>query len=126
MAARVVNRHYDRALASCGLTTTAYAILARVAREGSQPLGQLSARLALDRTTLSRELRPLVAAGLLRIAGDPADGRRRVVTLTAEGEVAVERARPLWQSAQNELVDLFGDDRTARLVAELHALLGAT
>jgi DNA-binding MarR family transcriptional regulator len=125
MAARVVNRHYDRVLAPSGLRTTAYAILARVAREGPLPLGRLAGRLALDRTTLSRELRPLVASGLVAYATDPADARRRVVTLTEAGEAAVGRARPLWERAQRELVDGFGDGRTAALTSELHALVSA-
>ena len=125
MAARVVNRHYDRALAPAGVTTTQYAILARVDREGAQPLGVLAGRLALDRTTLSRELKPLLAEGLLADKRDAGDARRRVVSLTRRGSGTVKRARPLWAAAQAELVEDFGDERTGLLVAELHALVGA-
>jgi DNA-binding MarR family transcriptional regulator len=125
MAARVVNRHYDRALAPIGITTTQYAILSRIAREGGQPLGVLAGRLALDRTTLSRELKPLVAAGLLGEARDASDARRRVVRLTPRGRGILRRAGPLWSRAQSELTASFGDARTGRLLSELQALVGA-
>jgi DNA-binding MarR family transcriptional regulator len=125
MATRVVTRHYDRALAPVGLTASSYAILARTDREGPLPLGELAARLALDRTTLSRELGPLVDAGLVRTSGDPDDRRRRVVGLTAKGRRAVAAARPLWARAQAELSAEFGEQRSEVLLAELHALIGA-
>jgi DNA-binding MarR family transcriptional regulator len=125
MATRVVNRHYDRALAPAGLTTTAYSILSRLDREGPQAIGVLAGRLALDRTTLSRELRPPVDGRLLAVRVDGADSRRRIVEMTAAGRVTLEKARPLWQRAQDELVQTFGADRTSRLLDELHALVGA-
>ena len=72
MASRVVTRHYDSALAPVGLSTSSYSILSRTAREGPLPLGALAARLAMDRTTLSRELAPLVDAGLVEAEPDDA------------------------------------------------------
>jgi DNA-binding MarR family transcriptional regulator len=125
MASRVVTRHYDRALASVGLSTSAYAILSRTSSEGPLPLGALAARLAMDRTTLSRELTPLVDEGLLTAAMDAEDRRRRVVAVTRKGAALVERARPLWAGAQKEVAGDFGIARTKELIAELHALVGA-
>jgi DNA-binding MarR family transcriptional regulator len=125
MAARVVNRQYDRALAPAGLTTTAFSILSRLDREGPQAIGALAARMALDRTTLSRELRPLVDEGLLTVRTDDVDARRRVVESTAAGREKLARARPLWRVAQRELAQAFGAERTSRLVDELRALVGA-
>jgi DNA-binding MarR family transcriptional regulator len=125
MASRVVTRHYDRALGPVGLTTSAYAILARASTEGPLPLGTLASRLAMDRTTLSRELTPLLDAGLLTAASDASDRRRRVVAVTRKGAALVERARPLWAQAQKEVAGDFGVARTKELIAELHALVGA-
>jgi DNA-binding MarR family transcriptional regulator len=125
MASRVVTRRYDRALARAGLSAASYSILARLHAEGELALGELAARLALDRTTLSRELRPLVDGGLVRLGGDPADRRRRIVALSDDGARAVARARPLWAEAQAELAEEFGLDRADALRAELHALVGA-
>jgi DNA-binding MarR family transcriptional regulator len=125
MASRVITRHYDRALAPVGLSTSAYAILARTSGEGPLPLGTLASRLAMDRTTLSRELTPLLDAGLLTAATDADDRRRRVVAITRKGAALVERARPLWARAQKEVAGDFGVARTKELIAELHALVGA-
>jgi DNA-binding MarR family transcriptional regulator len=125
MASRVITRHYDRALAPLGLSTNAYAILARANGEGPMPVGELASRLAMDRTTLSREVTPLLDAGLLRATTDTADRRRRVVALTRKGAALVERARPVWAHAQKEVAEEFGAARTKKLLAELHALVGA-
>jgi DNA-binding MarR family transcriptional regulator len=125
MASRVLTRHYDRALALVGLSTNAYAILARASSEGPLPLGTLASRLAMDRTTLSREVTPLLDAGLLSAATDPGDRRRRVVALTRKGAALLERARPIWAQAQKEVVQEFGSARTKKLIGELHELVGA-
>jgi DNA-binding MarR family transcriptional regulator len=125
MASRVVSRHYDSALAPVGLSTSSYSILSRTAREGPLPLGALAARLAMDRTTLSRELVPLVDAGLLEAEPDEHDRRKRIVVLTDEGAALVKEARPLWARAQKDLARRFGTGRTDGLMTELHALVGA-
>jgi DNA-binding MarR family transcriptional regulator len=123
MASRVITRTYDRALAPAGITTNAYAILARLELEGPMPLGALAARLAVDRTTLSREVDAL--AGLVETERDPDDGRRRLVSLTDEGAQRVAAAAPLWARAQAEVASLFAKERTAALRDELHALVEA-
>jgi DNA-binding MarR family transcriptional regulator len=88
-------------------------------------LGALADRLAMDRTTLSREIAPLVDAGLINAATDSGDRRRRIVAVTPKGVALVRRARPLWAAAQKEVAGEFGIARTEELVAELHALVGA-
>ncbi len=125
MASRAVTRHYDHALAPLGLRTNDYSILALIDREGPLPLGVVAARLAMDRTTLSRETRSLIAAGKLEARGDASDGRRRMLSLSPDGATCVRRARPLWARAQQALIEEFGAGRTTGLVAELHALVGA-
>jgi DNA-binding MarR family transcriptional regulator len=125
MAGRVVTREYDRALAPVGLRAGGYAILARLDQEGPLSLTALAARLAMDRSTLSRESGPLLEAGLLESNADARDGRRRLLSLSAAGSERVAEARPLWAGAQRTLSEGFGGTRTAELVHELHALVGA-
>src|SRR3954447_8580003 len=108
MATRLVTRHYDRALAPAGITTNGYSILARLKFEGPLALGALAARLAVDRTTLSREIGPLVAAGLVESAADAGDRRRRLLALSDEGAARLRAARPLWEQAQAEFAAGFG------------------
>ena len=124
MATRAVARVYDQALAPHGLRTTQYSILARLDAEGPSSIGDLAARLAMDRTTLAREAAPLVRAGLVEeTAGE--DRRRRVLALSPKGLTSLETARPAWRAAQRRVRDELGYERTQGLLVELRALLGA-
>jgi DNA-binding MarR family transcriptional regulator len=125
MATRLVTKHYDRALAPAGLSINGYSILARLGQLGPLPLGALAARLGMDRSTLSREIEPLIAAGFVEARADSSDRRRRVLALSAEGKARVKLAQPLWARAQKALAEEFGPDRTEALVGELNALVGA-
>jgi DNA-binding MarR family transcriptional regulator len=125
MATRIVARHYDRALAPVGLTTNAYSLLSRLEREGAQTIGSLAAGLAMDRTTLSREIAPLVERGLVSSQPGQQDRRQRVLAVSRSGSALLKRSRPLWAKAQDELAGTFGEKRTDGLMAELHGLIGA-
>jgi DNA-binding MarR family transcriptional regulator len=124
MASRLVSRQYDRALAPAGVTVSGYAILAHLDREGPRALGALAVRLAMDRSTLSREAAPLIASGLVVSAPDSADQRKRILSLSKAGAARVKLARPLWAAAQESIENDFGAARAAELVAELQALVG--
>ncbi len=124
MATRAVARLYDQALAPHGLRTTQYSILARLEVEGPAPVGHLAARLAMDRSTLAREVAPLVRAALVeQEAGE--DRRRRVLALSPEGLARLDAARPAWRDAQRRVRDELGYDRIQGLLGELRALLGS-
>ena len=125
MATRLVTRHYDKALAPAGVSANGYSLLVRLGDEGPLPLGELAARLAMDRSTLSRDVAPLIEEGLVRDAADAADRRRRVLALSPPGGRRVRKAHPLWEQAQAQLTEQFGDERTGELVVELNALIGA-
>jgi DNA-binding MarR family transcriptional regulator len=80
----------------------------------------------MDRTTLSREIAPLVERGLVSCVAGAHDRRQRVLDVTRQGAALVKRARPLWAKAQDELTQTFGAARTDDLMAGLHGLIGAT
>jgi DNA-binding MarR family transcriptional regulator len=118
-AARQVSQLYDQALSGAGLSVNQYSIL-RHARS-PRTLGELAAQLGMDRTTLTRNLEPLLRAGWLDEArgGDP---RQRVISITGEGRVCLEKARPLWRRAQQRIDALLGPGTRERLHADLDAL----
>jgi DNA-binding MarR family transcriptional regulator len=124
MTTRSVARLYDRALAEVGLRQVAYTILARLEAEGPISMNGVSARLALDRTTCSREVAPLVRAGLVHVdVGE--DRRRRLLRLSDAGAERLARARPHWRRVQQQVEDSFGG-QTGDLLDALRALLDAT
>lgn len=100
--ARALTDTYDRALAPSGLKVTQFSLLRMVARLGSPTIGALAEATGLDRSTLGRNLRVLQKDGWAALSAG-SDERTRVVTLTKAGELAVQRAVPLWDAAQAEV-----------------------
>jgi len=122
MAARSLTRIYDRALEPAGIRTTQFSVLARLLEEGPLPLTHLAGRLAMDRTTLARDLRPLERRGLVAISVG-ADRRVRMAALTPAGRRLVDEVRPLWKQVQRDVRAELGPDRVARLMDELRAAI---
>ena len=108
--ARAVTRLYDDALRPSGLRITQFTLLVAVGLSEPVPITRLADALALDRTTLARDLKPLSERGLLEITAGQ-DKRTRLVGLTAQGREAIGRAYPLWQHAQAHIVAGSGPDR---------------
>ncbi len=124
MATRAINRVYDRALAPAGLRQTGYAILSRLDAEGPFSIGELAARLAMERSTCSREVEPLVRAGLVEFeVGD--DRRLRVHRLSQAGYHRLAEARPLWNEAQRGVTAVIGAERIDELLVGVRDLFYA-
>lgn len=77
----------------------------------------------MDRTTLTRNLKPLDKQGLLRIASGKEDRREREVTLTGSGQAILAKALPLWQEVQQEVRKDLGKVRFTRLLHDLSAIV---
>lgn len=106
-AARVVTRAYDKALQPAGLKATQFTLLSAINMHESVSISVLADKLAMDRTTLTRNLRPLEARGFVTAAS--ARGRRVELQLTKLGRSVLEQAKPLWQQAQDKFVDALDD-----------------
>ena len=125
MTTRSIVRLYDRALADVGIRQVAFAILARLDAEGPLSINELAARLALERTTCSREVSPLVRAGLIEVGvGD--DRRRRILRLSAAWADRLAQARPRWRAVQQQIAQSFGGEQTGELLDALRTLLQVT
>jgi len=121
-AGRTLTRIYDRALAPANLTTVQFSLLSLIDRAPHDlTLSELAEVQAMDRTTLSRNLAPLARDGLVIISPGK-DRRRRTARLTPAGRDALQRARPLWQEAQERIASERGPARLRELMTELHAL----
>jgi len=129
-AARAVTQLYDAALEPAGLRATQFSLLAvldgRDGRDGRDAvtITDLARAMVMDRTTLTRNLRPLEKQGLVAIA--PGDDRRtREVSLTRRGRRTLTRATPRWRHAQTGMLDALGDRRARRLLDELSGAIDA-
>ena len=125
MATRSVSRLYDRALSRVGLRVTGYSILSRLAAEGPMPVGDLARRLAMERTTCTREVAPLVRSGLVEAAVGP-DRRQRILRLTSPGEQKRADAYPIWERVQQEVAAEFGGAEVQELLIRLRRLTGGS
>ena len=113
---------YDAALKPSGLRATQFTLLAVLAKRGELPLTKLAEILVLDRTTLTRNLKPLVKKGWLSI-GREEDERIRLISLTEQGHTVVREATPLWRQAQKNIVAQIGAENLPKLVADLNSLV---
>ena len=102
MASRAVTRRYDEALRPSGLRATQVALLAAIAAEGALSIAALARAVGMDRSTLTRNLAPLEAEGLLALGGE-GFRRSRTLAVTAKGRARLKRALPLWDAAQRAL-----------------------
>jgi DNA-binding MarR family transcriptional regulator len=98
---RRVTAVYDHALAAVGLRVTQFSLLSHLRGLPG---------LAMDRTTLTRNLAPLIAAGWVEVTPSPEDARRRLVRITAVGEETWRAARSHWRRAQEEVRSTMGDE----------------
>ncbi len=115
---RRMTQHYDACLAPAGLRVTQFSLLSMLVHNPPLAMLELAQRMEMDRTTLTRNLKPLVSAGFAgTVAGD--DARTRLVSVTDAGRAAWNEARPLWRRAQNDVNAALG----AQGVQDLHALL---
>jgi DNA-binding MarR family transcriptional regulator len=109
---RVVTAHFDDALRPTGLRATQLNLLVVIEGAFATTVTDLAAILAMDRTTLTRNLKLLRARGLVE-----ADR----IALTSKGRKAAAAALPLWEVAQAGIVQGLGERRWAALLAELAA-----
>jgi DNA-binding MarR family transcriptional regulator len=117
-ASRAVSRLYDEELRGVGLRTTQYSLLRILARAGPVRQGDLSGLTHLEETTLTRNLRPLVAAGWVSVrSGD--DRREKLVRVTAAGTAKLAEAHPAWERAQTRMQALLPEGTWQGLLAIL-------
>jgi DNA-binding MarR family transcriptional regulator len=122
---RMLSRIYDEALRPSGVQMAQLSVLVAGAMFGARgaSIGELAGVLVMDRTTLTRNLKPLEKAGLVRVAPSPDDARARVVLLTPAGERLLVAAHPLWEIAQARVRKVLGADRMAALRLQLSDVL---
>ena len=119
-ATRRVTQRYDHALEPTGLTASQFGLLGYLHGASSAPahassIGAIAEWLGMDPTTLNRNLKPLLAKGMVKNATDPADGRVRIVQVTEKGLRTLREALPRWRDAQADVEKAIGSKSTSEL-----------
>ncbi len=115
---RRITQHYDAELARVGLRTTQYSLLSHVLKLGPIQPGALAQAMKMEASTLTRNLKPLLAAGWVDMAAG-ADGRSRLISITDCGRDKRQAAQRHWKVAQTSLNRLLGMPR----LMTLHTLI---
>jgi len=121
-AARVVARRFDAALRPLALTNGQFSLLMSLNRAEPARIADLSALLAIDRTTLTAALKPLERRGLVTVAIDAADKRSRRLSLTVSGRVLLVAAVPVWRRIHATIERGLPGADSDRLRVDLRAL----
>lgn len=107
-AARALARLFDDALRPLGLTSGQFSLLMSLNSPDPPTLGALSSVLAMDRTTLTANLKPLERHGLVTAAVDADDRRVRRLSLTRSGRAILRAALPIWKRTHRQLETRLG------------------
>lgn len=120
-AARKVTLIYDRAFAKAGIRSTQFSVLLTLGAYGDVGVTDLADGLGLDRTTLSKNLRPLIRRDLVTTV-PASDKRRRLLHLTRRGTEMIGKVLPHWEEAQTLVETAVGKDEARELRRELSGI----
>lgn len=123
-AARALARRFDEALKPVGITSGQFSLLMSLNRPAPPNLGSVATLLAMDRTTLTANLKPLERRSLVETLPDPKDGRAKLLRLTQEGRTLLAAAVPIWKDAHAAIETTLSDPHHLR--SELSILSGST
>ena len=121
-AARLVTRAYDDVMRPAGIKASQLAVLAAIDAADETSIAGLSKVLHMDRTTLSRNLKPLLAEKFITLSED-GYGRSKTARITKSGENTLRKAFPLWRKAQDALLNQAGKEHLNDLHFRLRRLI---
>ena len=123
-AVRTMTRAYDEAMRPIGVTSAQFTLLMYVKSGAGQSISFMAEMLSMERTTLTRNLRPLEKAGLVAISNE-GYRRTRSISLTEAGEQKLKDGLPLWREVQERTVRKLGDNwRETRRMLDKLATIG--
>ena len=111
-----------RAGAGLPLDRAAYPLLRGIAQCGPVRLSDLAARLGVQVSTASRQVKELEQAGLVERTGDPNDGRVAILALAPAGCEALLKLRESWRRALVEILEDWPEEDREALGALLSRL----
>lgn len=121
-AARTLARRFDLELKTAGITSGQFSVLMSLNRPEPPNLGSVAALLAMDRTTLTANLKPLERRDLVEASADPKVGRVRLLRLFPAGRAVLAEAGPIWRRVQAQIEQVLADPEALRTELKLVSL----
>jgi DNA-binding MarR family transcriptional regulator len=120
--ARALARRFDEALKPAGITSGQFSLLMSLNRPEPPTIGSVANLLAMDRTTLTANLKPLERRGLIELVADEKDRRSRHIRLKDAGIAVLSAALPIWVETHGAIDEHLGDAVSADLRRRLRAV----
>jgi len=117
-ASRIITQLFDEILKPSGLQITQFAVLVGVQILDTPSISKLARGLVMDRTTLTRGLKPLENEGLIKIVSGE-DKRTHFIKITPKGKTALQKTLPYWEKARTVVSEEFGQKRLDGLLKDL-------
>ncbi len=118
-ATRAVTQFYDHQLEPAGIRATQFTLLVSLTSVSARTLTEMAHTLVMDRTTLTRNLKPLEKLGLIHTI-EPRDKRSKAYSLTEQGRATLEKGIPLWHQAQQRIQVALTDERFERILKDMN------
>ncbi len=104
---RKVTRIYNDALRPVGINANQFTTLIAVSLMGPASITNISDKLGMERTTITRNLVPLEIAGFIKLQSG--HGRIRNVLITPKGRSVIKKAKPAWSDAQKQVLETISE-----------------
>jgi DNA-binding MarR family transcriptional regulator len=121
-ASRTIARRFDEAFRPLGLSNGQFSLLMQLNRPSPLTVGGLAEELAMDRTTTTKNLKPLERRGLLKVRRDEHDPRVKRITLTNAGRALLAKAVGHWQAANDAIAASLSEAELASLHSTLRTI----
>lgn len=120
-ATRAVTQFFDHQLEPAGIRATQFTLLVSLASVSARTLTEMASSLVMDRTTLTRNLKPLEKLELIHTV-EPRDKRSKAYALTEKGRETLAKGIPLWQQAQTRIQHALTQERFDRVLKDMDAI----
>jgi len=101
-ASRIITRRYEESLKPLALTSFQFTTLVALSDYPAIPLSVMAEEFGMSNSTMTRNLKPMLAKNYVILKAHTADARRKLVSITPQGRRMMKKAEPLWQKAQDE------------------------
>jgi len=119
--ARVLSRRYDARLKPYGVTVAQFSVMMVVRHNAGETINALAEKIAMDRSTLSRNIDLLAARGLV-VKDSSARGNAKTCRLTQSGGALLDALIPQWHAVREELQQMLKDRDPLEYLSALQAL----
>jgi len=116
LLSRFITSIYDDRLRRFGITAAQFILLALIS-EGPVTRADIARMQLLERSTLTRNLKPILSQGWVVEVHESADGRSRPIALTTPGKELFSAAQPEWLAAEAEATALLGENGMTTVIS---------